>query len=333
MKKVLVNEGQCEKVGKVIKTLKLRSSFYEREFLIFQSDRETKLRAYLYSVAICHQTHPLINRRLNLKGWDYLEKVFLDLAQENSQLLNPGVLMEMSLDALVELLKPLFAEDGNPEHCTMDRLEERARFLQDIDVFLEKNFDGSADRMLRSSQGYILHDGSGLYEILDKMEAYSDPSKKKSTFFIKLLIDSGLSTIKDPENFIPVMDYHMQRVFLRMGCVEVLDEKLGDQLREKKQIASDTEIREACIEAVQIISQSSGYEIIQMNDFFWPLGRSCCRETTLCADKVCVKKPCTFELMIDIPSHKKCLFEGICAGYKNAEYRKYWQPIVDTHYY
>ena len=129
------------------------------------------------------------------------------------------------------------------------------------------------------------------------------------------------------------MDYHMQRVIMRMGCIDIKDEKLRSNLVNKKKLSSDEVIRKTCIEAIKIIADVSGHSIISINDFFWPLGRSCCNVTTLCNDGSCTKQPCTFDLMVEVKNHDKCLFEGVCSGSNSHTYRDLWEPIVDTHFY
>ncbi|MEZ5195634.1 MAG: hypothetical protein R2764_04335 [Bacteroidales bacterium] len=146
-------------------------------------------------------------------------------------------------------------------------------------------------------------------------------------------MDAGIIRIKDPENAIPIMDYHMQRVLLRMGCAEVLDSGLKNKLMNREHLDSDSEVRKACIEAVRVISKESGHPIMKINDFFWSLGRSCCNETTLCNDRMCIKEPCTFNLMVEIDSHEKCTFETSCKGAQDNSYRSLWEPIIKTHYY
>ena len=125
----------------------------------------------------------------------------------------------------------------------------------------------------------------------------------------------------------------MQRVLLRMGCVTINDQELKQNLINQKKLPNDTEVRKACIEAVKIVSDISGHEIIKINDFFWSLGRSCCKETTLCIDKKCIKKPCTFYEMVDLTSHESCIFEEDCLGSKAENFRALWEPMVETHYY
>ena len=331
--RIVLDIEQCKNIGKIVEDLKFRPDYYKREFITFDSDDEIKIRIYLYSIAICHQTHSLINRKRNLLGWDFMEFAFLNMMKKNSQLLDPIILAEMSINEASEKIKPFFSDDGSPEKCTLDRLEERSRFLIDCGKILRNEYDSKAENLVNSAEGYLVRDGRGLYEILEQFEAYKDPLRKKSGLFIKLMKDAGLVKIIDPENYIPVMDYHMQRVLMRMGCVKVVDQDLKNKLKTREPLESDEEIRSKCIEAINIISDASEYPTFQMNDFFYPLGRSCCMEKILCIDRKCNKDPCTFYKVIEMTSHETCMFEGTCKGSEDAEYRKYWQPVVETHYY
>jgi len=210
---------------------------------------------------------------------------------------------------------------------------ERADMIIEICKIVREEYGGSISKMIDSANGKLLDKGNGIYEILQRFIAFSDPEKKKITFFLKLVYDAGLIRIKDPENLIPIMDYHMQRVLLRMGCIDIKDSDLKKELKTQKQQKDDIEIRKACIDAVKVISEISSHEIIKINDFFWSLGRSCCNETTLCTDKKCIKEPCTFFEMVKLPSHENCIFEEECLGSKDEAYRNLWEPMVETHYY
>ena len=330
---VKVNREQCLKTGKVLKNLKIRPDFMEREFIKFEADRETKLRLYFMAVAICHQTHHLYHNKLNLWGWDYLEYGFLQMLRTGSAMFNPGYVCMSDRNEITGYLQKTFSPDGNPENCTLDRLTERTEMLIEICKGVKENNHSSISELIDGCGGRLVNNGKGLYEVLSRFTAFADPQKKKITFFLKLATDAGLLRIKDPENIIPIMDYHMQRVIMRMGCVEITDEKLKSELVAKKKISSDDVVRKACIEAVKIMADVSGHAIISINDFFWPLGRSCCNVTTLCNDGFCMKSPCTFHLMVELEKHDKCIFEGVCPGSNNSAYRDLWEPVVDTHYY
>ncbi len=330
---VRVIEEQCDKIGGVLKQVKIRPDFMEREFLNVKADRETKLRMYFMAAAICHQTYSLHNDKLNLWGWDYMEYGFLEMLKSASALFNPGYICMSDPDEITYYLQKTFSPDGNPKNCTLDSLAERTDMLIEICKLVKENNHSSITELIDGCGGRLVNNGKGLYDVLQQFKAFSDPHKKKITFFLKLATDAGLIRIKDPENIIPIMDYHMQRVILRMGCVEMLDENLRKELTAKTIQRSDEPIRTACIVAVKIISDVSGHSIISINDFFWPLGRSCCNETTLCHDGSCMKNPCSFDLLVELENHNKCIFEGVCRGSNDKKYRDLWEPVVKTHYY
>lgn len=334
MQKVKVNKTKCTEIGKIIKTLKFRKSFLERDFLKFDDTVENRNRLYFFSVAICHQTYNLADKKKNLFGWDYLEYVFMKIQKHYPELTDPEFLSNCSRNELKENLADVFAKNHSENICTLDRLEERAGQMIEIGKLANKHFNNSITDLLGKSNGFLYNnEKEGFYEFLPTMQVFSDPQRKKISFLLKLLTDAGLIKIKDPENLIPIMDYHMQRVLLRMGCVEVIDDKLKNDLIERKPMNSDNEIREVCIESMRIISEVSGYDVLKMNDLFWPLGRSCCNEITLCRSGKCEKSPCSLPAAIEFDKHDSCVFEDVCLASSDDEYLKYWQPVVETHFY
>jgi len=285
---------------------------------------------FLFSWAICHQTHTLINVTKNLKGWEYIEDVYTKLAKENSDFIKPEYLAALSTTEIAEQLKKLFSENGP---CTFDRLEERASFLKDIAQKLLNKFHGQVSEIIQMSGGYLINNSQGFYELMDQFDAYKDPLRKKSTGIIKEMIDSGIikeSDIKDWQNIIPIMDYHMQRVMLRTGCVEVNDPELKQKLISKTKLGSDSEIRQASVKAMKIISKESSSPILSMDNLFWSFGRSCCQTTPKCQSGLCAKSPCTYTKIVFAGQHSKCPFETACKGFSDDRYRQLWQPIVDT---
>lgn len=332
-KRVLVNKGQCELIALKIKPLCFRKNHFERPFLNFSSDSETKLRAFLFAVAICHQTYTLVDKKRNIVGWNCIEDVFTQLGKENSRLLDPKYLKNLSINGLVQELKIVFSFGEDVNNCTLDRLEERASFIIQIAKALIEKYNGGVENLLKKSDGFILREKNGLYSLLECFEAYKDPFKKKSTVFIQLAVNAGLFSPRDLDLIDPVVDYHMQRLMLRTGCIEVVDENLKKALQDRKKIKSDEDVRGATVEAIRILSKFSGKNFFDMDEILWSLGRSCCQEKTLCQNKVCNKRPCTFFDIVDIKEHNNCIFENVCLGRDSEDYRRYWQPMVDTHYY
>lgn len=330
---VTLNKEQCLRIAEIIGQLKPHDDFYRREYLSFEADTETKFRVHFFAVAICHHTYSLHHPSLNLWGWDFIEHVFLKMAKQNAPILDPVAIEILSVRQISDQLKSWFAHDDNPDHCSLDRLDERAGLMMDAACFLVSGNNGLVAEIFNASEGFLFNDGKGLYEVLPKMEAFSDPQQKKSTFLVKLLMDSNLIKINDPENFIPIMDYHMQRVLMRTGCVEIVDPLFRQQLINRVRLLTDEPIRSRCIEAFKLIAKSSGKPVTRMNDYFWSLGRSCCNNSTLCCDHFCEKTPCTLRQIIEIDLHKTCIFEQVCPGAIAEDYRKLWQPVVQTHFY
>lgn len=330
---IKLDHDRCVSIARQCSKLKVRRDFYARPFLNFDADRETKLRVYLMSAAICHQTHHLHHAGMDLWGWDYIEFGFLKMLRERNVLLNPGYISICREIDIEGMLLAAFSPDGDPANCTLDRIPERTAMLIEICRELKINYGSKVSGLIDASEGRLVNGEDGLYESLSRFKAFSDPFRKKISFFIKLATDAGVLRIRDPENLVPVMDYHMQRVLLRMGCLQLQDAQLRDALLSRKIMESDQEVRLACIEAMKVISLESGHDLLKMNDIFWPLGRSCCNESKLCADGSCAKVPCTFSQVADIADHQHCFFEEVCRGKDEAEYRDLWEPTVSTHYY
>lgn len=330
---VQLNTDILNQISETIANLDIRPSFYERPFLWIDVEREVKLRGYFYAVAICHQTHNLKSKKKQLFGWDYLEDGFVRLMQQNPGWWEPENLSHLNNHELAGLLAPWFSDEGDRDHSTLDRLEERAYLMKNTGKFVMENYDGSFANLFDRAGEKLFNNGKGFYELLPAMEAFSDPLQKKSSFLLKLLEDAGLVSLQDPENAIPVMDYHMMRVLLRTGAVEVTDEHLRGKLFKHQPVDTDQEIRSVCATAMREIGLASQHGILKMNDFFWTLGRSCCAKTTLCHDRVCAKNPCTFEKVVNVDDHARCVFEDFCKGAQSEAYRNLWQPMVKTHFY
>ncbi len=326
-----VNQEQCHGLGRVLAKYSFREDFYHRPFLSVNLDAEAKSRLYFFSVGICHQTWNLANPAANLYGWDYLEEGFLQVFNKSSWLADPFAVSKVSLFDIANELATYFVPPLSSV-SSLDRLEERSRLYFDMAEKLINNFDGSVLQLLHQAEGKA-GGSTGIYKLLEVFEAYSDPLRKKSSFFLKLLSDAHLFFVKDTENLIPVMDYHMQRVLLRTGSVEVYDSELRKALLFRQELFDDFSIREACLKASSLIAAHAGKGVLQMNDVLYMLGRSCCLDHPLCASGRCAKQPCSLTRTLFLDHHPKCIFTEVCKGAHSSKYRRLWNPVVKTHYY
>jgi hypothetical protein len=331
---VFADRKQCRKIAGIIANLNFRPSFYKRKFITFRADAETKVRVYLYSLAICHQTQTLKSEKLKKAGWDYLECIFINLAKSKSQYLNPYNLVKKTPNLLASKLGELFSDTGRAKDSTLDCRVVRAEMLIDVANVLVKKYKGEVTNMLQQSNGYLENNGHGLYDLLAEMKAYSnDRVRKKAGGFIKFLDEAKLYKVKDWQHYYPMMDYHMQRVLLRMGCVVIEDINLRNKIVNREKLKSDRDIRLACVKAIKLISNLSGIKISKMNDIFYPLGRSYCTETTLCRDHVVDELRMNFDKVISLSNYLHCPFEKVCKASYNDSYVQFWQPVVETSSY
>ena len=328
---VKVNEEQCQALGRVLAGYSFRDDFYQRPFLSLPFSPEEKARMYFFSVGICHQTWHLAHPAANLYGWDYLEDGFIRIFREGSWLSDPVSISRATQQSIAEGLASYFIPD-TANVSTLDRIEERAALYHDMASKLVHNYKGKVFDLLLLSGGRVGGE-KGFYQLFRVFEAYSDPLYKKTSFLLKLLTDASLFSVDDPENLIPVMDYHMQRVLLRSGAVEVLDPTLREALVKRSALPSDTLIREACINASKLVAASAGRGVLQMNDVLYMMGRSCCFEQPLCSSGRCAKQPCSLTRTLQLENHHSCIFSEVCRGASLPEYRQLWNPVVRTHYY
>ncbi len=331
-KAVQVSVSNCLRLAELVRSLRFKSEIYHRPFLTLEAPEEVRFRTYFYAVAICHQTHTLQSKVKNLWGWDYIEETFTRLAVDESPILWPGFLAASKPEEVIRQLAELFSDTGQLEDTTFDRLNERVKLITDADILLQLDYNGSLTQLFDQTP-QVLAGQNGLYAMLEVFEAYCDPLRKKSSFLLKLLEEAKLIQIEDPDNYVPIMDYHMQRVLLRIGCVEITQATLAEKLRKRIPVSSDLAIRKQCIEAFSIIAHHSGINKVKLNDIFWSLGRSCCHEHLLCRVGYCEKNPCTLTRFVDLPIHNHCPFDRICKGAESGYYRSLWQPLVETHYY
>lgn len=329
---ISINTEQCLKTSYVLAQIGIREDFYNRPFIRLSGPAEKQLIVYLFSTAICHQTYTLHHPEKNLFGWEFIESVFLEAFNQNTELINPECLAKAGTKEIKVMLRNHFKTNQNPTSCTLDRLEERSFMLYELSQALVKPVfqDPFAFISVRKNKTCEIEK---IYQTLGNYKGFEDPLKKKITFFVKLATDAGLFNITDPQNIVPIMDYHMQRVLMRLGCVEINDALLRNKLIQQQKVDSDQAIRNACNEAIRIIADKSGHPILAMNDFFWPMGRSCCNEKPKCEHKKCEKSPCTFFTMVNLKKHDRCIFQDICMGAFHESYRKLWQPVIETHYY
>jgi len=195
---------------------------------------------------------------------------------------------------------------------------------------LLSKYSGSVVELLDSCEGKIGGE-AGLLMRLDLFKAYAeDPLKKKSAAFISELVGKGLAEFSDMENIPPTVDYHVTRMFIRLGVIDV--EEYMDKINSGVEftLEEDTAVRLNVAEAAKEMAKYSEHNIGDQSFLFWQIARNCCRkDKTWC--KQCVKENCTFVKQTPNDCLKRCLFTNVCDNKENA--LSITEPKIKTTYY
>jgi hypothetical protein len=167
-------------------------------------------------------------------------------ALRRSDLLNAGALREVEAPTVAEL----FAVDEE----TVADPDRRAELWRDLAAGLERDYDGSAQRLLDSAGGRL----ANLLDRLAAFEAYADPLAKKSQLYAKICERRGWLSVSDPENWEVSADNVLMRLALRSGLVA----------------AGDLEqVRAATRDAFKRVALDAGIPPPELDDMLWELGR------------------------------------------------------------
>jgi hypothetical protein len=146
--------------------------------------------------------------------------------------------------------------------------------------------------------------------VLRKIPGYdSDPLEKKNLLLAMALANRPEKFLKvnDPEQWMPLVDYHLMRLSLRLGMIEIHDREALRKNCNREWVDFDIErrIRYATYNAVNDLIVKSGRQMSFIDEKIW-MARQYCPE---------MKKP----------DCSKCIFESICK--KRVEL---FQPIFRT---
>jgi len=332
--KVSVDSNQCASLAKRLngivikpaKTLKVESN----------GDWENAARLLFYYMAVCHDTRGLEGSLdgVNRRGSDYLYYAFKRQWDRNPAFFPPSGMANLSLQKFRSWLSP----DGNPKNCLIKRAEERVRLLRDCGVKLLQYYGGRVTTIFDVSAGYLLRfDGKGLVDLLQIFEAYSDPLRKKIMVLLFLFYVEGLFKVKDPENLALGIDYHLQRIALRSGIINLKSPKLAAKLKLRRFVSKteESEIRLACLKAYNLITKLSGIYPLDLDALFWQIGRNCCHyeHPPFCGGRACVRRDCTLFRDVKYSCLGTCLFDGVCLASLDVKRTKFFEPKIMTFYY
>lgn len=239
------------------------------------------------------------------KGSDLLWRLFMRAFNQNPEFFSPCFLSTISPSELGAIF---FNDDPGTQWPDFDtRFALTRRYGQ---ILRAENITPSELVTLANKSNHRLR------EFIDSVSMIApyglDPWKKKLTLLAMALANRPEHFLKvhrsDEEEWRPIVDYHLMRVALRLGLVEVDDvEWTHEKLIERRWLNESEEesIRQKVFLAIQKAIVQSGLSMSAIDVAFW-LARKYCPE-------------------MSEPECGKCMFNSLCA--KRTEL---FQPVLRT---
>src|SRR5262249_32286416 len=195
------------------------------------SDIQSLANSYFAIVAICHQTTPIGERRLEghingvvKYGWDYLKEKFLTVALRDPKWTSCDYWQNITPFELSELY--------HDENCgkTLNRVSERTFLLNNLgNIMKVYGYTNIADAFAKHH--HILGGELGFLNFLKRFEAYKDPVMKKSLFFVSIMLNECQWSVQDQALLSSPIDYHELRGHLRIGTLVLQDKNFARKVQ------------------------------------------------------------------------------------------------------
>lgn len=221
------------------------------------------------------------------KGSDMLWRISMRQLDRDPGWFHPSNLAQISEN---EMLHSFFVDDSGT--IPFADLKERAAVTREYGQwFVERSMTPSGLVDLANEHDTTL--ASFLVRIGEVRGFDADPLEKRQMLLAMELHNRPevFLRVTDPENWRPIVDYHVMRVCLRSGMVE-LDKQEAEVNRGRTWIDAETEdrIRKFCYDVMQSVEDRSSRSHAVIDYAFWSARRFCPEMTDPKCDK------CTFSI-------------------------------------
>lgn len=318
MEVVGIDTRQVERLARILRgrreKLETLDVFDERFYPPANSDRESVARYFLVVVALDHRLsrpgkpyEACIEDEGCYHGADLLYRLAMKKFMEDPEWYSPEHLASITVDEVREWLTAGDASPPDPEI--------RALLLRDIGMKLQRLYDGSASKLIDSSNNR-LHGTLGEPGLVDRLRvfrAYEDPVEKKPLLLAKFLIARGL--FKPVDGLDVAVDNHLTRIALRTGIMMVSG-TLWNKIRGGVEVdwEEDVLIRMVARRAYRLLAEKARLDPGVLDDYLWIHGRKTC-------------------LRDEEPRCSMCLFRGACLAYRNKTFMVKEHMYYNTWYY
>lgn len=328
---VTIDQAQVRRMAESFAAVRTAEDFAEQLTPRVAVDDETLLRAQLWSAAICHATKGGLEGYFAdryFKGWDYLLRAFLFLAERDPAAVSPERMETIDADGLTAALTAVAERSA----VDLSDAPRRAQILATTARELQELYAGQVTTLVARSAG-TLTGPTGMYRQLERLAAFQDPLRKKSSAFLMTVHFAGRHTFVDAAQAFPMIDYHRMRLLLRTGCITVGSSALALALRQEQSVpkAAEEEIRQASMQICMAIPAMTQMPMFDFDVLLWAHARSCCRRGPVCVTGR--QENDSFSSYAPSAPTSSCVFQTWCSGATDSSIRSLWEPLVDTEDY
>jgi hypothetical protein len=209
---------------------------------------------------------------VDLKGSDYLYDSYRRRVKQDADFCSPQRQANLSRDDLLDVFR---ADDGNNPMPALDMHLQQAQYYGRDMLALHLTPQTVLQKALASDQPL-----QTLMGTLDQIGGYKeDPLRKKSSLLALALTQrpERFLLLGEDEQVAPVIDYHALRSCLRIGLIEVMDEKFRNKLVNRQIVSSAEEwaVRYAAYCAIEQVIALSGKSTGAVDQFFFGARKRC----------------------------------------------------------
>ncbi|MBI2063524.1 MAG: hypothetical protein HYT65_00820 [Candidatus Yanofskybacteria bacterium] len=230
-----------------------------------------------------------VNGKKN-KGSDLLWKAAMRAFNEDVECFEPK---KLAIIRPHDLARKIFSDDNGP--VTFPDFETRFQLTRAYGLWFQKASSKNPQELVRFSN-CSKNSLAKFLELMREVPGYNEDELQKKNLLLAMALANRPEKwleIKDPQNWRPIIDYHLMRLALRQGLVD-LDDKEGEQNEARKwtDLTTEASIRQSVYEAMETIIKESGKPMSFVDENYWN-GRRYCPE-------------------IETPDCQSCLFNSVC---------------------
>jgi len=206
------------------------------------------------------------------KGSDLLWKASLKALNSDSTIFRPIRLANIEPE---ELLLKVFVDDNGP--IPYPDIEDRFRITRMYGRWFVENGTNPSDVMSEANEqdAPLKH----FLAIIRQIDGFNEDLLEKKNMLLAMVMANRpekFLVVKDPQNWSPFTDYHLMRVALRLGIIDLdKDKYVHNRYRQWVTAEAEHDIRSTTQAAVKQLIRESGRTMSFIDEKLWSARRYC----------------------------------------------------------